>query len=123
MNDSKPHLSRIRLAAPGSGLFVTLLTIAAGAALLAIGLMFSLLALVLLFVGGLLGFAFLHWKTRHLRRQWSEALRARSGQPANWAADDPAGRVIEGEVIDNAGHHTPAPTVVGLPACCDSPRR
>ena len=121
MNDSEPHLSRLRLTPPGSSVFVRLLTIAAAAALLAIGLMFSLFALALLLVGGLLGFAFLQWKTRHLRRQWNEALRARAGQEASWSADDPAGRVIEGEVIEHA-QHAPA-SGIGLPACCDSPLR
>lgn len=121
MNHRDPHFSRIRLTAPGSGIFVRLLTIASAAALLAIGLMFSLLALALLLVAGLLGFAFLQWKTRHLRRQWNDAMRARAGQTVNWSADDPAGRVIEGEVIDNGEHHPPTSTI-GLPTCCVSPR-
>ena len=122
MNHRNPHFSGIRLAAPGSGIFVRLLTIASAATLLAIGLMFSLLALALLLVGGLLGFAFLQWKTRHLRRQWNEGLRASAAQPGKWSTDDAAGRVIEGEVIDNAEQHSPA-SALRLPACCDSPRR
>jgi uncharacterized protein YneF (UPF0154 family) len=61
------------------------LAILTSAALLIVGVMFSLVVLSILVVLGLGIFAFVWWKTRELRRQLREK--------------PPGGRVIEGEVI------------------------
>lgn len=99
-NEQPSGCAGMRLAAPRLGVFGRLLTMVAGAALLAAVFMFSVLALAVVLVGGLLGFAYLKWKTRHLSR----FLRDRMPSPANpdGSPASPDGRVIEGEVIDAA---------------------
>lgn len=72
-----------------SGWLGRLLTLTAGAALLVVGFMFSLLVLAVLVTGGLVVLGYLWWKTRELRRQ----LRERP----------PGGRVIEGVSVREAG--------------------
>ena len=68
-----------------SGLLDKVLTFAAGAVLLVVGLMFSLLMFALAATVAVLVLGFLWWKTRVARRQMRE-------QP-------PGGRIIDGEVI------------------------
>ena len=66
-----------------------LATFAAGASVVALALMFSLFALVVVAVGGTIAGTWLWWKTRDVRKQ----MREQSGQrPAG-------GYIIEGEVI------------------------
>lgn len=85
--DAQPGPTRIgepsRLPAPG--LMRKALAFATGAVLLAAGLIFSLLVLVVVTTGALMLWGFLWWKTRELRRE----LRA----------NPPGGRVIEGEAV------------------------
>lgn len=74
-------------AAPGpgvTGLVGKVLTIATGAALVVVGLMFSLLVLAMAAAGAMLVGVYLWWRTRELRRRARE--------------NPPGGRVIEGEV-------------------------
>lgn len=67
------------------GLPGRILTVAAGAVLLVLALMFSLLLFAVVAAGAVLVWLYLWWKTRGPRRQMRE-------QP-------PGGRVFEGEVI------------------------
>jgi hypothetical protein len=68
-----------------SDLLGKVLTFAAGAVLLVVAFMFSVMVFAVLVAVGLLGVGYLWWKTRDLRRQMRER--------------PPGGRVIEGEVI------------------------
>ncbi len=77
----------------GSGLLGKVLTFVTGAALLVVGLMFSLLVFALAATAGGLILGFLWWKTRDLRKQMREPPHG--------------GRVFEGEVIRDA--HGPDP--------------
>ncbi|MBK7954546.1 MAG: hypothetical protein IPK02_11635 [Candidatus Accumulibacter sp.] len=124
MRSRKPNFSGVRLAAPGSGLFGKLLSIAAGTLLLVAALLFSLFAVSVLVVGGLLLFAYLQWKTRHLRGPLDEHLRAQMRRPPDQADEQAAGGcVIEGEVIGEAADEArPAGSsraADDLPARCD----
>ena len=80
------------------GLLRTIATLLVGSAMLALGLMFSLLILAVVAVIGVLGFAYFWWKTRalrrHLRQQMAEAQQ--SGQPTQGTEE---GEIIEGEII------------------------
>lgn len=121
MSSNDPPFSNLRLAVPGSGLFGRLITIAAGALLLVVALMFSLLVLAVLLAVGLLVFAYLKWRTRHLRRHPDEPLheQTQSSQPQPASG----GRVIDGEVIKDAEYEARSsardrPTV-NLPTSCN----
>lgn len=85
-----------RSSAPGPGLLGRIAGIAAGALLLVGAAMLSLVVLAVLVVLGLLAWGYLRWKTRHLRAQIDEHLRA-SADTAGPAST--AGRVIEGEAV------------------------
>jgi hypothetical protein len=67
------------------GFFGKVLGVVAGAALLVLGLMFSVVLLAVLVVAGLAAWAWFWWKTRELRR----TLRERP----------PDGHVIDGEAV------------------------
>jgi hypothetical protein len=82
---------------PGGGLLGRILTLLAGAVLLIAAFMFSLVALGVLVVGGVLVYAYLHWKTRHLRRHVAEQM-----QEAMRQREQRDGRVIEGELVGGA---------------------
>lgn len=71
-----------------------LLAFTLGAAFLVLAFMFSLVALAVIAVGGLLVWGWLWWKTRAIRKQLRE-----QGPPA--ASHDDS-QVIEGEVIREA---------------------
>jgi len=100
-----------------SGWFGKLLAIMASATLVVVGLMFSVLALAVLLVGGTLLFAYLKWKTRHLPRVLDAQV-----DPARAPEQQSGGRVIEGEVIGDAEYdansHAPArnPLLHDVPA-------
>jgi len=83
------------------------MAIMASATLVVVGLMFSVLALAVLLVGGTLLFVYLKWKTRHLRRVLDAQM-----QPARAPEQQSSGRVIEGEIIGDAEYdansHAPA---------------
>ena len=66
-------------------------TLLAGAVLLALGLLFSVVVLVVVAVFGLGLWAWLWWKTRKLRRAANEAHTAR--------ATTAEGQVIEGDAV------------------------
>ncbi len=68
-----------------SGLLAKMLTIASGAVLLVVGLVFSLLVFAIVATAAMLILGFLWWKTRDLHRQMRERR--------------PGGRVIDGQVI------------------------
>jgi hypothetical protein len=97
-NSEQSGFAGTRSTAPPSGVLGKLLAIAAGAVLLVVAFMFSLLALTVVVVGGLLVFAYLKWKTRHLRRHMNEQMQ----QQASRQGHQPGGFVIEGEVIGDA---------------------
>ncbi len=121
MNNDQINSSSLRSSAP-TGVLGKLLTIAVGAALVVLAFMFSLLALVVVLVVGGLVFAYLKWKTRHLRRHLEEQMQ----QAAN-RQQPPSGQVIEGEVIGDAEYEArSAPgsrPASDLPAPGDSPHR
>ena len=76
------------------GFFGKVLGVVAGAALLVLGLMFSVVLLAVLVVAGLAAWAWFWWKTRNIRRQLRE-------QPASAysAPSDDDGTIIEGEAV------------------------
>ena len=67
------------------GLLGKLLGVFAGAALIVLGVMFSMVLLVVLAIAGLAAWGYVWWKTRELRRTMRER--------------PPGGQVIEGEVV------------------------
>lgn len=75
------------------GLLGRLLMFTAGAVLLVAVFMASLLLFAVVLMGGLLVGGYLWWKTRDLRRQMREQMRARPT----------GGRVIEGDAIRDVG--------------------
>lgn len=81
-DDVRPHVR-------GRGLPGRVLSFAAGAVLLVLVFTLSVLLFAALVAGGLLVWGYLWWKTRELRKQMRER--------------PPGGRVIEGEVIRDAG--------------------
>ncbi len=123
MRSRNPDFSGIRLAAPGSSLLGKLLSIAAGTLVLVVTFLFSLFAVGVLVIGGLLLFAYLQWKTRHLRGHLDGRLRAQMRWPPGRAEQAAGGRVIEGEVIgaaaDEARPAGNSPPAGDLPARCD----
>lgn len=82
---------RLRLNPSPPSLLGKLLAFVLSAAMLAAGLMFSLVALAAVALGGLGLAGWLWWKTRQLRRR----------APARFASAPPAGegRVIDGEAV------------------------
>ena len=116
-NEDARSFSSARTMALPSGWFGKLLAIMASATLVVVGLMFSVLALAVLLVGGTLLFAYLKWKTRHLRRVLDAQM-----QPARAPEQQSSGRVIEGEIIGDAEYdansHAPArnPLLNDVPA-------
>ncbi|HCZ14301.1 MAG TPA: hypothetical protein PL117_04565 [Accumulibacter sp.] len=91
---------RGQLAAPPVGVFGKLLTIAAGIVVLVVAFMFSLVALGVVLIVGVLFFAYLKWKTRHLPRDLrdlAEQMQQQAARPGS--RPQPGGRVIEGEVL------------------------
>lgn len=93
----KPSLHGSAPTPPGGGLLGRILTMLAGAVLLVAAFMFSLVALGVLVVGGVLVYAYLYWKTRHLRRHLEEQM-----QQATQQREQRDGRVIDGEVLGGA---------------------
>ena len=85
----------------GRGLFGTLLALVTGTALLMLGFMFSLLVLAVVAIAGVLGFGYLWWKTRALRRQINEQMQQHQAQHSQYSQTDSSaeGVIIEGEVI------------------------
>jgi UPF0716 family protein affecting phage T7 exclusion len=122
-HEERPGFSSMRLTAPPTSLFGKLLAIATGMVLLAVGFMFSLLAIAVLVIGGALVFAYLKWKTRHLRSFMDQ----QSQWQANRPEQPPGGRVIEGEVVSEASDEEKQPEtatthrVDGPPTACDTP--
>ncbi len=83
IDGNRPRLAgtrRTSMSVPG--LVARVLTFAAGGVLLAVALMFSLVLLAFVIAAGLVGFGYLWWRTRGLRRHLRE-------QP-------PGGHVIDG---------------------------
>ena len=101
MTDDEERL-RLSGGSPGPGLLGRIAGIAAGALLLIGAAMLSLVVLGVLVVLGLLGWGYLRWKTRHLRAQIDEHLRASAGSAGSASpagSGTAAGRVIEGEAV------------------------
>ncbi|NWG31341.1 MAG: hypothetical protein HXY29_07585 [Rhodocyclaceae bacterium] len=84
-----------RQQADPTGVFGKLLTAIAGAALLVIGFMFSVVVLAVAVVVGLGIWSWFWWKTRKLRREIDEHLRDQAADAARPAE----GEVIEGEAV------------------------
>lgn len=80
------------------GFFGKLVAVVAGAVLLVLGLMFSLVIIAVAVAFGLAIWGWIWWKTRALRQQMREQMDAQMQRPFD---EPPAtgGRVIEGEVI------------------------
>jgi len=122
-NHEQSGFSGTRLAAPPGGILGKLLTIAAGAMLLVVAFMFSLLALTVVVIGGLLVFAYLKWKTRHLHQHLNEQMQ----QQPNRQRQQPDGFTIDGEVIGDAEYDAKPRTAASgqpakdLPACPTEP--
>ncbi|EKE16864.1 MAG: hypothetical protein ACD_10C00758G0001 [uncultured bacterium] len=74
-------------------LFGKLLTLLLGAALLILAFMFSLIALAVVAVGGVMLWGWLWWKTRAIRKEMARQMHEQPSQAAQ------EGRIIEGEVI------------------------
>ncbi|HOG03701.1 MAG TPA: hypothetical protein PLL14_06950 [Accumulibacter sp.] len=116
-NEDARSFSSARTMALPSGWFGKLMAIMASATLVVVGLMFSVLALAVLLVGGSLLFVYLKWKTRHLRRVLDAQM-----QLARAPEQQSSGRVIEGEIIGDAEYdansHAPArnPLLNDVPA-------
>ena len=78
------------------GLFGKLLTLVLGAAFLVLAFMFSVVALAIAAVGGLMLWGWIWWKTRAIRQQLRD-------QATNYQAQNVTeGDVIEGEAIRTA---------------------
>lgn len=118
-NSEQSGFAGTRLAAPPGGILGKLLAIAAGAVLVVVAFMFSLLALTVVVIGGLLVFAYLKWKTRHLRRHLNEQMQ----QQANPQRQQPGGLVIEGEVIGSAEYDAKPRAAASGQAANDLPTR
>lgn len=101
---------RAPLAGPPTSVVGKLLTIAAGVLVLVVAFMFSILALGVVLVVGVLIFAYLKWKMRHLPQDLRD-LQERMQEQANrqgYQTPQAGGRVIEGEVISEAEFHASA---------------
>ena len=77
------------------GLIGKILAFIVAAAMLVLGFMFSLVALAVVAVGGLMVWGWLWWKTRAIRQQ----IREQSAAQGPMTADFSDGQIIEGEVI------------------------
>lgn len=82
-----------RFANQPPGLLGKIMAFILGAGFLVLAFMFSLVALAVLAVGGLVVWGWLWWKTRAIRQQMKDLQATRQTQPP---AD---GHIIEGEVI------------------------
>ena len=83
------------------GLFGKLLTLVLGAAFLVLAFMFSLVALAIAAVGGLMLWGWIWWKTRAIRQQLRD--QAANYQTQNVTEGDAKeGDIIEGEAIRTA---------------------
>jgi uncharacterized protein YacL len=80
------------------GLLRTIATLLVGSAMLALGLMFSLVILVVVAVIGVLGFAYFWWKTRALRHHLRQRMADTQQQGQSWESSE-EGEIIEGEII------------------------
>lgn len=101
-SENPSDLAGVRPAAGPTGVLARVTTIALTAALLILGFMFSVLALAVVLIVGLLAFAYLKWKTRHLRA----SLDSRPSMDPQRASPDLHGDVIEGEVIARTVYET-----------------
>jgi UPF0716 family protein affecting phage T7 exclusion len=106
-NQQEPPASS-GMRAPG-GVLGRVVAIAGGIVVLVVAFMFSLIALAVLIVGGLLIFVYLKWKTRHLRRHLNQQM----AQQANRQPQETSGAVIEGEVL--TAEYEPRPAVSDPP--------
>ncbi len=77
------------------GLIGKILAFIIAAAMLVLGFMFSLVALAVVVVGGLMVWGWLWWKTRAIRQQ----IREQSVAQGTMTTDFNGGQIIEGEVI------------------------
>ncbi|EXI82295.1 MAG: hypothetical protein AW10_00743 [Candidatus Accumulibacter appositus] len=105
INEQQSGAYRAPLAGPPTSVFGKLLTIAAGVLILVVAFMFSILALGVVLVVGVLIFAYLKWKTRHLPqelRNLHQRMQEQAGRQGGYQPPPESGRVIEGEVISDA---------------------
>ena len=89
-----------RFNTPPQSLFGKLLTLVLGGAFLVLAFMFSLVALAVVAVGGLMLWGWLWWKTRAVRKLIREqGITPESMASSNSASHSSGGYIIEGEVI------------------------
>lgn len=81
------------LSQPARSPLAKLLAFVLSAILLVLGLMFSLVALAVVAIGGLALWGWLRWKTRALRQQM------RTNERTFTRRNDGAGNIIEGEAV------------------------
>lgn len=79
------------------GLLGKLFALIAGAVLLVLGIMFSVVLLAVVVCLGLIAFGYFWWKTRALRKHMRDQVAAAQGQTQGYARGP--GNVIEGEAI------------------------
>ena len=99
LNDQPPRLDNRN--GSGRNLLSTILTVVAGAALLVVGFIFSLVILAVVAVVGLMVWAWFWWKTRALRSHLGEQMEQMQRKQQRRAQDGTTkeGVTIEGEVI------------------------
>lgn len=94
--ESNPFSSDIRFSRAPQGIAGKLLTALLSVGLLVLGVMFSLVALAVAAVIGLLFAGWFWWKTRALRKALREAAPSAAAATASRAAD---GDIIDGECV------------------------
>ncbi|MCL2524998.1 MAG: hypothetical protein FWF20_11215 [Betaproteobacteria bacterium] len=94
---AKPFSPQAAFPRTPQNLLGKLLTLVFSLALLALGLMFSLVALAVVVIGGALFAGWFWWKTRALRKAMRDTA------PAAATSDGHAIRIIEGECLREAG--------------------
>lgn len=124
IDDERSGAYRTPLAGPPLGVFGKLLTIAAGIVVLVVAFMFSIVALGVILVVGVLIFAYLKWKTRNLPRDLRDLHERMQEQAARqgYQAPQAGGRVIEGEVISDAEYRASTQSGASDQSSNDAPR-
>ena len=96
--ESDPLQTRLQFSRPPKSLLGKILSLLLGATLLVLAVMFSVVALAIVAVGGVIFAGWFWWKTRALRKQIREQMQAQSVEPPDLEPME-KGEVIEGEVI------------------------
>lgn len=95
-----PDSSESFMTSPKTAWLAKVLALLLGAVAVTVGVMFSMLALAVLLVVGVILFGVLLWKTRHLRRQLQQRMNSPGDWPAPaWQEDRGHGTIIDGEAV------------------------